>query len=66
MMTPLMNSAAPVVKEHFTISVPALLGRPDAECIEPFQGGDGFVCRQNPLPIGDQGQSDALRGRGSS
>jgi hypothetical protein len=50
MMTPLMNSPAPAVKEHFTISAPALLDRLDAECIEPFQGGDGFVCRQNPLP----------------
>jgi hypothetical protein len=54
-------SGARAGKEHFPGGAPALLGRPDPECIEPFrQGGDGFVRRENPLAPANERQRDAL------
>src|SRR5213080_2330181 len=49
-------------KEHFAVGPPALLGRLDTERVEPpCQGGDGFVGRENSLPLGNQRLCNALQ-----
>src|SRR6266852_3194823 len=49
-------------KEHFAIGPPALLGRLDTERVEPpCQGGDGFISRENSLPLGNQRLCNALQ-----
>src|SRR5215467_6846034 len=49
-------------KEHFPVGAPALLRRPDPECIEALrQRGDGLICCEDAFAFCNEHQRDALQ-----